>query len=84
MLFWLQYKPILSTNNNHIIGEIKDTLLTDLSSITVTKNNKSSILMSSSKKKMLKNVVKKLVEIVKKSQVEFVNPYNRSIVRRKF
>ena len=77
-----QYKPILSTNNNHIIGKIKDTLLTDfVSSITVTKNNKSSILMSSSKKTNVKKCGEKVsLEIIKKSPVEFVNPLPTAVL----
>ena len=77
-----QYKPILSTNNNHIIGEIKDTLLTDfVSSISITKNNKSSILMSSSKKTNIKKCGEKVsLEIVKKPPVEFVNPLPTAVL----
>ena len=66
-----QYKPILSTNNSHIIGKLEDTLLTDfVSSITITQNNKSTILLSSSEKSNIKKCGEKVsFDIIKQNSI---------------
>ena len=77
-----QYKPILSTNTNHIIGKIKDTLLTDfVSSISITEDNKCSILMSSSEKTNIKKCGEKVsLEIIKKPPLKFIDPQPTAVL----
>ena len=69
-----QYKPILSTNPSHIIGKLKDTLLTDfVSSIFITQSEKSTILLSSSEKSNIKKCGEKVsFDVVKQNPKKFV------------
>ena len=68
-----QYKPILSTNPNHIIGKLKDTLLTDfVSSIFLTQPEKSTILLSSSEKSNIKKCGEKVsFDVIKQTPKKF-------------
>ena len=68
-----KYKPILSTNPSHIIGKFEDTLLTDfVSSITITRDEKSTILLSSSEKSNLEKCGNKVsFDIIKQKPTSF-------------
>jgi len=68
-----QYKPVLQTNTNNIIGKFKDSIITDfVSSIKIVKSEKCKILLTTSEKtNLLKSGEEVSFDIIKNPPTTF-------------